>query len=88
MPKKQKKPKKPNQVWKIYEKKGEAVERKNKTCPKCGPGYYMAKHKDRVTCGHCNYMEKVAAEAKEEKPKKEAPKEEKAEKPAKKEEKK
>ncbi len=81
--KKQKKPKKPNQVWKVYEKKGEEISRKNKTCPKCGAGYYMAKHKDRVTCGHCNYMEKVAAEAKEA-PKKE---EKKADKPKKEEKK-
>lgn len=31
---------------------------KNKTCPKCGPGTVMAEHKDRKTCGKCNYMEK------------------------------
>ena len=31
---------------------------KNKTCPKCGPGTLMAEHKDRKTCGKCNYMEK------------------------------
>jgi small subunit ribosomal protein S27Ae len=67
MAKKQKKPKKPNQIWKIYEKKGESVERKNKTCPKCGAGHYMAKHKDRVTCGKCGYMEKSAAPAPEKK---------------------
>jgi len=72
MPKKQKKPKKPNQVWKIYEKKGEEMARKNKNCPKCGPGYYMAKHKDRQTCGKCGYMEKTAPseEKKADKPKK------------------
>jgi len=86
MPKKQKKPKKPNQVWKLYEKKGEAMERKSKHCPKCGPGHFMARHKDRLTCGKCGYMEKVAAEAKEA-PKKEAPKEKKAEQPKKEEKK-
>jgi len=59
--KKAKKPKKPNQVWKIYDKKGEVVERKNKNCPKCGPGFFMAGHKDRVTCGKCGYMEKTAS---------------------------
>lgn len=31
---------------------------KNKNCPKCGPGTFMAEHKDRKTCGKCNYMEK------------------------------
>ena len=33
------KKKKPNQVWKLYDK-GKA---KNVSCPKCGPGYFMAK---------------------------------------------
>jgi small subunit ribosomal protein S27Ae len=67
MAKKQKKPKKPNQVWKLYEKKGEEISRKNKNCPKCGAGVYMASHKDRTTCGKCGYMEKTVSEKKEEK---------------------
>jgi small subunit ribosomal protein S27Ae len=68
------------QVWKLYEKKGEEISRKNKTCPKCGAGVYLAAHKDRLTCGKCHYMEKTSASKPEEKkPKKE-------EKPAKKEE--
>jgi small subunit ribosomal protein S27Ae len=67
--KKQKKAKKPNQVWKIYEKKGEEISRKNKTCPKCGAGTFMAAHKDRTTCGKCGYMEKISSEKKEEKKK-------------------
>jgi len=29
------------------------------TCPKCGPGMFMGKHKDRKTCGKCGYMEKT-----------------------------
>ncbi len=66
MPKKQKKPKKPNQVWKLYEKKGDSVSRKNKSCPKCGSGVYMAKHKDRLTCGKCGYMEKTSSSEKKE----------------------
>ena len=32
--------------------------RKNKSCPKCGAGTFMADHKDRWTCGKCNFMEK------------------------------
>ena len=47
------KKKKPNQVWKLYDK-GKA---KNVACPKCGPGYFMAKHKDRISCGKCGYAE-------------------------------
>lgn len=31
---------------------------KNRTCPKCGAGTFLAEHKDRRTCGKCNYMEK------------------------------
>ncbi|NQV08513.1 30S ribosomal protein S27ae [Candidatus Woesearchaeota archaeon] len=87
MAKKEKKPKKPAQVWKLYEVKGEAVERKNSTCPKCGDGYFMAKHGNRLTCGKCYYTEFTGTkEAKQEAPK-EQPKEEqkqppKAEKPA------
>jgi small subunit ribosomal protein S27Ae len=42
---------------KMYEKKGEALAKKNRSCPKCGPGYFMANHKDRVTCGRCHYTE-------------------------------
>ena len=26
-------------------------------CPKCGPGVFMAVHKDRVSCGKCGYTE-------------------------------
>ena len=43
--------------WNLYEKKGETVERKNKSCPKCGTGTFMAKHKDRDYCGFCKYTE-------------------------------
>lgn len=31
---------------------------KNKTCPKCGAGVFMANHKDRDACGKCGYTEK------------------------------
>lgn len=56
MAKKPRKPKKPNQVWKLYDSKDKAV-RKNQSCPRCGPGYFMAKHKERVNCGKCGYTE-------------------------------
>lgn len=29
-----------------------------RTCPKCGPGVYLAEHKDRWSCGKCGYYEK------------------------------
>ena len=47
------------QVWKNYEKSGDSVKLKNKTCPKCGPSFLMAAHKNRITCGKCNYTEFV-----------------------------
>ncbi len=27
-------------------------------CPRCGPGYRLAEHKDRYSCGKCGYFEK------------------------------
>jgi len=33
------------------------LKRKNKTCPKCGGAVFMAQHKNRTTCGKCNYTE-------------------------------
>lgn len=46
--------KKHQQIHTIYEN-GKA---KNLTCPKCGPGIFLAAHKDRLSCGKCGYMEK------------------------------
>ena len=43
----------------VYEVKDGSLVRKNKFCPKCGPGYFLAAHKDRLTCGRCGYMEKL-----------------------------
>ncbi len=43
--------------YKLYESKGEKLERKRKFCPKCGEGVYMASHADRDTCGKCGYTE-------------------------------
>lgn len=36
---------------------GSKLERKNKSCPKCGSGNFMAEHSNRRTCGKCNYTE-------------------------------
>jgi len=41
----------------LYEIKGENISRKNKFCPKCGAGIFMANHKDRMACGKCGYAE-------------------------------
>ena len=47
------KKKKSSQKWTCYE----SGKQKNKFCPKCGAGVFMAKHKDRLTCGKCGYTE-------------------------------
>ncbi len=55
-----KKKKKTSQKYKAYEKAGEGVKRKNSFCPKCGVGVFLARHKNRMTCGKCHYMEMTA----------------------------
>lgn len=51
--------KKKYQMWKLYDVKGDTLTRKNKFSPKAGDGFFMAKHKDRLTCGKTGYMEKI-----------------------------
>jgi small subunit ribosomal protein S27Ae len=58
------KKKKTSKVWEVYEAKGE-LKRKNSSCPKCGDGVFMAKHKDRVTCGKCGYTEFISQKKEE-----------------------
>lgn len=40
-----------------YAVQGDKVERKKRNCPKCGPGVFLAEHKDRSACGKCGYTE-------------------------------
>jgi ubiquitin-small subunit ribosomal protein S27Ae len=56
--------KKSRNLHSLFNTSGEKVDRKNRTCPKCGPGMFLAKHKNRLVCGKCQYVEfvKVAAE--------------------------
>ena len=56
----EKKVKKAYSVVNKYEVKDGKLVRKNKWSPKKGDGYFMAEHKDRITCGATNYMEKKA----------------------------
>ncbi|MBT4651638.1 30S ribosomal protein S27ae [Candidatus Woesearchaeota archaeon] len=63
---KEKKPSK--RLGELYNISGDSIERKNKFCPKCGKGFFLAAHKDRSVCGKCKYVEMIS--------KKEAPKEE------------
>ena len=65
--KKEKKASKPMQVWTLYDK----GTRKNKTCPKCGPGVFLAAHKDREVCGKCGFTQFAGKENKPAEDKKE-----------------
>ncbi len=44
-------------LYTLYSASGEKMERKNRTCPKCGPGMFMANHSNRSVCGKCGYVE-------------------------------
>ena len=46
-----------NKVYENYKIEGETLLRLKKTCPKCGPGIFMAEAKDRSFCGKCSYTE-------------------------------
>ena len=56
MAKKKRKPKRHSKRYKLYDTSS-GLKRKNKFCPKCGQGFFLAAHKNRVTCGKCGYME-------------------------------
>ncbi|MCW4018421.1 MAG: 30S ribosomal protein S27ae [Candidatus Bathyarchaeota archaeon] len=51
----EKKSKKQAGLGSLYKIEGEKVSRLRPTCERCGPGYFMADHHDRYTCGHCGF---------------------------------
>ncbi|MEM2918014.1 MAG: 30S ribosomal protein S27ae [Candidatus Altiarchaeota archaeon] len=53
----EKKKRNPTKKWKKYEISGDKIKRKDKFCPKCGVGVFLARHKDRISCGKCGYTE-------------------------------
>lgn len=57
--KKPKEKKKRKPISSLYKIAGDKAERVNPFCPKCGSGHFLALHKDRSTCGKCNYSELV-----------------------------
>ncbi len=59
MAKKKKKPRKAVDIKALYSVEGGSLKRKTKFCPKCGPGVFLATHKDRLSCGKCGYTEFV-----------------------------
>ncbi len=48
------------QKYKKYKAEGTSVKRLGRICPKCGPGVFMAEHKDRYHCGRCAYTERIS----------------------------
>ncbi len=43
----------------LYEISDNKAKRKNKFCPKCGVGIFMAQHNNRTSCGKCGFTEFV-----------------------------
>lgn len=41
----------------LYSTKGDTLTRTHKSCPKCGPGTFLAEHSNRRSCGRCGYSE-------------------------------
>ena len=50
-----KKPHKNKPTSKKYKKYANG--KKGKSCSRCGPGIFLAVHKDRLHCGKCKYTE-------------------------------
>jgi small subunit ribosomal protein S27Ae len=46
----------PSKRWGKYKIEGTNL-KKEKNCPKCGPGTFLAQHKDRSYCGSCHFVE-------------------------------
>ena len=42
--------------WKKYKIEGDKA-KPERFCPRCGPGIFLAKTKDRMHCGKCHYTE-------------------------------
>jgi small subunit ribosomal protein S27Ae len=42
-------------VFSLYKIENNQIVRLRPTCERCGPGYFMADHGDRYTCGHCGF---------------------------------
>ena len=57
MAKKKKPDTKKSKKWEVYDTSAGKIKRKNKICPKCGEGVFMARHADREYCGKCGYTE-------------------------------
>jgi len=50
-----------SQRWKKYIIEGDKI-KKEKFCPRCGPGVFLMKGKNRLYCGRCHYTEFLSKE--------------------------
>ena len=41
----------------LYQTTETGIERTHRSCPKCGPGTFLAEHANRRSCGRCGYSE-------------------------------
>ena len=41
----------------VFKVEGNNIVRQRRHCPKCGDGFFLAEHKNRVSCGKCGYTE-------------------------------
>lgn len=48
-----------SQRWKMYKISSESII-KERNCPRCGPGIFLMKAKDRTYCGKCHYTEFIS----------------------------
>jgi len=49
-------------IYTLYKIENDKVIWLRPTCERCGPGYFMADHSDRYTCGHCGFTRYKPAE--------------------------
>jgi small subunit ribosomal protein S27Ae len=56
-PKPEKKKKEEKGVFALYKIESDKVVRLRPACERCGPGYFMADHGNRYTCGHCGFTQ-------------------------------
>ncbi len=53
--KSEKKKKEEKGIFTLYKTEGNKTVRLRPVCERCGPGYFMANHGNRYTCGHCGF---------------------------------
>jgi len=58
----EKKKKKEKKAFSLFKIENAKIARVLPTCERCGPGYFMADHGDRYTCGHCGFTRYKPAE--------------------------